>query len=343
MNRPIVYVSCAQSCEIQRFELSPDCGALRPLGTTPVPGIQGPSNTSMPLAASPDRRVLHAALRGASNPCVSFTIAAPDGALQPIGSAPLPHEACYLTVDRSGRHLLMASYPGALLASLALDARGAAIAPPRQIVPTGPAAHCVIVDARNRFAYATSLGADVVMRFAFDAASGQLTDMQSTALAAGAGPRHLQLSADGRFLYVLCELDGSVGVFAVEADTGRLQGRQVLRSHAEGFNQAQAADLHLTPDGRFLYTSERRTHTLTGCRITPEDGLLTVAGAWPTEAGPRGFAIDPSGAFLLAAGQQSHHLSVYRIDPHSGALAAIGRYATGGNPNWIEIVDRPDA
>ena len=71
--------------------------------------------------------------------------------------------------------------------------------------------------------------------------------------------------------------------------------------------------------------------------------MLTVAGAWPTEAGPRGFAIDPSGAFLLAAGQQSHHLSVYRIDAHSGALAAIGRYATGGNPNWIEIVDRPDA
>ena len=343
MSRPIVYVSCAQRCEIQRFELNPGSGALRPLGTAPVSGIQGPSNTSMPLALSPDRRVLHAALRGASNPCVSFAIAAPDGALQPIGSAPLPHEACYLTVDRGGRHLLMASYPGALLASLALDARGAAIAPPQQIVPTGPAAHCVIQDAQGRFVYATSLGADVIMRFAFDAASGRLHDMAATALPAGAGPRHLQLTADGRFLYVLCELDGSVGVFAVDADTGLLQGRQILRTHAEGFGQAQAADLHLSPDGRFLYTSERRTHTLTGYRITPEDGSLTMAGAWPTEAGPRGFAIDPSGAFLLAAGQQSHHLSVYRIDRHSGALTTIGRYATGGNPNWIEIVDRPHA
>ena len=63
MSRPIVYVSCAQRCEIQRFELSPDTGALHLLGATPVPGIQGPSNTSMPLAASPDRRVLHAAVR----------------------------------------------------------------------------------------------------------------------------------------------------------------------------------------------------------------------------------------------------------------------------------------
>ena len=76
MSRPIVYVSCAQRCEIQRFELSPDTGALHLLGATPVPGIQGPSDTSMPLAASPDRRVLHAALRGAPHPCVSFVIAA---------------------------------------------------------------------------------------------------------------------------------------------------------------------------------------------------------------------------------------------------------------------------
>ena len=343
MHRPIVYVSCAQSCEIQRFELNPDTGALHRLGTTPVPGIQGPSNTSMPLAVSPDRRVLHAALRGASNPCVSFAIAAPDGALQPIGSAPLPHEACYLTVDRGGRHLLMASYPGALLASLALDARGAAIAPPQQIVPTGPAAHCVIQDTPGRFVYATSLGADGIMRFAFDAASGRLHDMVTADLPHGTGPRHLQLSTDGRLLYVLCELDGSVGVFAVDADTGLLQGRQILRTHAEGFSQAQAADVHLSPDGRFLYASERRTHTLTAWRIAPEDGSLTLAGAWPTEAGPRGFAIDPSGAFLLAAGQQSDHLSVYRIDPNSGALTAIGRHATGGNPNWIEIVDLPHA
>lgn len=343
MSRTIVYLSCAQTCEIQRFELNRDTGAMHRLGSTPVTGLQGPSNTSMPLALSPDRRVLLAALRGAPNPCVAFAIGAPDGALQAIGSAPLPHEACYLTLDRTGRHLLMASYPGALLASLALDARGAVIAPPRQIVPTGPAAHCVIVDARNRFAYATSLGADVVMRFAFDAASGQLTDMQSTALPAGAGPRHLQLSADGRFLYVLCELDGSVGAFAVDGDTGALQGRQILRTHAAGFSQAQAADLHLSPDGRFLYASERRSHTLMAWRVAPQDGSLTPAGAWPTEAGPRGFAIDPGGRFLLAAGQQSQHMGVYRIDAHSGALTAIGRHATAGNPNWIEMLEWPDA
>jgi len=68
-----------------------------------------------------------------------------------------------------------------------------------------------------------------------------------------------------------------------------------------------------------------------------------VAGAWPTEAGPRGFAIDPGGRFLLAAGQQSQHMGVYRIDAHSGALTAIGRHATAGNPNWIEMLEWPDA
>lgn len=338
MPTTLLYVSCAEPREILRLALDRDSGALRPLGTTYVPGIDQASNTSMPLAVSPDRRVLHAALRQPPYPGVSFAIDPREGDLSVLGSAHLPHQICYLTVDRSGRHLLAASYQGALLASHRLNARGAITAPPTQVVATPPACHSVIQDAAGHFVYAASLGGDVIMRFRFDPETGRLEDMQTAPMPQGAGPRHLQLSADGRVLYVLCELDATIGVFEVAADTGLLARRQILRTQPDG-TATKAADLHLTPDGRVLYASERTSSTLTACRVAA-DGSLSMIGAFPTETFPRGFAIEPRGRFLFAVGQQSHHLSVYRIEA-DGVLTPLARHATPRNPNWIEIVDLP--
>ncbi len=339
MATTVVYVSCAEPREILRFAMDRDSGELRRIDATYVPGIDIASNTSMPLAVNPNKWVLHAGLRQPPYPCVGFAIEPADGALSMLGSANLPHTVCYLTIDRGGKHLLAASYQGALLASHALDARGVITAPPTQVVPTPPACHSVIQDAAGRFVYAASLGGDVVMRLRFDAATGRLDDMQTAPMPPGAGPRHLRLSPDGRVLYALCELDATIGVFAVAPETGLLERRQILRTQPEGF-AAKAADMHLTPDGGLLYASERSTSTLTACRVAP-DGTLSVLGQTATETFPRGFAIDPRGRFLLAVGQESHRLSVYRIDPHTGRLDAAARYATARNPNWIEIVDLP--
>jgi 6-phosphogluconolactonase len=144
MASTVVYVSCAEPREIVRLAMDRDSGALRRIDATYVPGIEIPSNTSMPLAISPDKRVLHAGLRQPPYPCVGFAVDPVDGALSVLGGANLPHTVCYLTIDRSGKHLLAASYQGALLASHALDARGVITAPPTQVVATPPAAHSVI-------------------------------------------------------------------------------------------------------------------------------------------------------------------------------------------------------
>lgn len=333
----MVYVACAEPREIVRFAMDRDSGILRLVDATYVPGIEQASNTSMPLAVSPDKRVLHAALRGVPYPGVSFAIGA-DGSLRVLGGSNLPHQICYLTVDRTGRHIFAASYQGALLASFKLDARGAISGMPTQVVPTPPACHSVIQDASGRLVYAASLGGDVVMRFRFDAVTGLLSDMQTADMPKGAGPRHLHLSHDGRELYALCELDATIGVFDVAAETGLLTRRQILRTQPEG-THTKAADLHLTPDGRFLYASERTTSTLTACSVAV-DGALSVIGAFETETVPRAFQIDPRGRFLLAVGQDSHQLSVYRIEA-DGRLTGRTRYPTARNPNWIEIVDLP--
>jgi 6-phosphogluconolactonase len=249
----------------------------------------------------------------------------------------------YLSIDRTGRHLFSASYGGHLLAASTVSADGRP-QPAHQVLPTEPNAHAVLADASNRFVLATSLGGDVVMQLRFDAASGRLTDNAPPAVRVrkGAGPRHLVFHPGGRFVYLLNELDSSIDVFAFDAEQGTLSPLQTITSLPAGMSGAPwAADIHVTPDGRFLYSSERRSSTLAAFRINAASGQLSLIGHVPTEAQPRGFAIDPRGRFLLSVGQVSHRLSCYAIDAERGVLTKLHDLAVGRNPHWVEIVDLP--
>ena len=103
-------------------------------------------------------------------------------------------------------------------------------------------------------------------------------------------------------------------------------------------NDIWASDLHLTPNGKFLYTAERTSSTLGGFKVDGATGKLTFIGSRPTEKQPRGFAIDPSGKFIVVSGEKSDTISSYAIDGESGALKEIGKYPTGKGANWVEIV-----
>ncbi len=150
------------------------------------------------------------------------------------------------------------------------------------------------------------------------------------------GPRE-----QGRHAYLLGELDASVELLDIDKQKGLLSRKQHWSTLPAGFTgKPWAADLHLTPDGRFLYTSERNSSTLAIWRIEADSGMLTLVGHQPTEQQPRGFRIDASGQWLIAAGQLSHSVTLYRIDHDSGRLTPTQRLPVGKNPNWIEIVDR---
>jgi len=105
-------------------------------------------------------------------------------------------------------------------------------------------------------------------------------------------------------------------------------------------DSAFASDIHITPNGKFLYGAVRTTSMLHGYKIDPEKGTLTGIGKWPTEKTPRGFNIDPRGKFLLAVGMDSASLTVHAIDQDSGELKNVKQYPMGKQPNWVEIVDR---
>lgn len=334
--RATAYVSCADNGEIRVLELDKRTGTLHALQTVAAGGM------AMPLALSPDQRTLYVALRSEPFTLAAYAIDGATGLLSPRGQAPLPDSMAWITTDRSGRWLLAASYGGhrASVSPLDLEGRPAAAV---QIVPNGRNAHAAVPALDNRHVYVTSLGTDQVLQWRFDATTGRLTpnDPPSMDARPGSGPRHLLFHPNGRHAYLLGELDATVELLAVDAERGWLARRQHWSTLPPDFNGTPwAADLHLTPDGRFLYTSERNSSTLAIWRVDARDGTLTLVDHQATEQQPRGFQIDTSGQWLLAAGQRSHHVALYRIDRDSGGLTPVQRIAVGQGPNWIEIVDR---
>ena len=328
------YVSHAGSGDIHVLHLDEASGALTTAQRVELGG------TVMPLALSPNARVLYAARRSEPMAVASFRIDTNTGALAPLGEAPLPHSMAYVATDRSGRWLLSASYGGHLVAVSPIGADGVAQAA-TQVVPTGPNAHAIVTDASNRFVFATILGAGVVLQMRFDSATGQLTPNEppSFAVRAGAGPRHLAWHPGGRWLCLLNELDASIDVFAFDAAHGTLAHRQTVSSVPPGFDGTPwAADLHFSPDGRFFFGSDRRSNTLVTFAVDAASGHLSPLGHTPVPAEPRGFNITPDGRWLIVAGQASGRVGVFSIDALTGALTAVGEHAVGGGPNWVESV-----
>ncbi|HEV2099747.1 MAG TPA: lactonase family protein [Stellaceae bacterium] len=338
----VVYVSNAGNPGIGFFSMNRDSGDLTPVADVQIPGTDKPSPTSMPMAVSPNRRFLYAGLRSQPYTVASFTIDPTTGVLTHLGDAPLADSMAYIVTDRSGRFLLSASYPGSKLAINPIDQQGRVQGQTTQIIPTKPKAHCILVDPTNKYCYATSLGGDIVMEWKFDSSAGRLSpnSPDSIAVAAGNGPRHLRFHPSRPFLYLITETTARIAVFAIDPETGTLREIEIVDTLPADFHeQPAAADLHITPDGRFIYGSERKSSTLAGFKIDAATGKLSPIGRWPTEKTPRGFNIDPRGRFLLSVGLDSNAMTVHRIDPQSGALSVAHQYPMGKMPNWVEIVD----
>jgi len=338
----LVYVGNAESNEIHVLQLDRQSGDLTVIEKVAIPGITKPG-ISTPMAVSPDRRFLYVGTRGEPKLAVGFAIDPASGRLKHVASGPLADSMAYIATDRTGKFLLGASYPGHKLTVNPIGSPGTVL-PPHQVLTDHPNAHSILPDASNRHVVALTLGNDLVNVFRFDAATGMLApgSPPSVRVKEKAGPRQFAFHPNGKLVYVLGELDASVYVFDYDAATGQLKEKQSISALPPDFQgKPSAADLHITPDGKFLYGSERTSSTLAGFKVDPASGMLSSIGSVPTEKQPRGFNIDASGRYVLAVGQLSHALSSYRIDPESGRLTKLKEYPMGKNPNWVEIVDLP--
>ena len=344
-----VYVSCEEDGDIATYRMASD-GTLEAGPRVPV-GV----SQSIPMAVSPDKRFLYAVSRAKPYRVHVYAIDRGTGALSELRATPLAETFPYISLDRTGRFLFGASYGAHVISVNAVAPDGAVAPEPLQVIPVGRNAHSIRVDESNRFAFVPTLGSDEIFLFTFDAASGRLASNTPAVylMKPGTGPRHFITSRDNRFLYVLAELVGTVTTFALDGKTGLLAevdsvsavprdaklGPGAPRpSNRDTANDIWAADLHLTPDGKFLYASERTSNTLAGFRVDPQSGKLAYLASVPTEPQPRGFAIDPGGKFLVASGEKSETVSVHAIDPTTGALKLIGKYPVGKGGNWVEII-----
>ena len=338
----LVFVSCADSGELHGLRLASDSGQLR---TEQVLALGG---QLMPMALSPNGTRLYVARRSDPLAVVTLAVDARAGCAEVLSEAALPASMAHLATDNTGRWLLSASYGADLVAVQAIAADGVvAAARGATTYATGRHAHSALVSPGNRFVLAASLGGGQLHRYRFDAATGALqpTDPAVFALPAGTGPRHLRFNARGDRIYLLGELDACVHVLAWDEASGGLELLQSLPTLPPGFaGPAWGADLHLSADGRWLYTSERNSHTLAGFAIDAVTGLLAPIDHWSTQLQPRGFAITPDGRHLIAAGQISHRVGVHLIAPGSGALTQVAEHDVGLNPNWITVLPmQPDA
>ena len=265
--------------------------------------------------------------------------------------ASMGSDPCYLTVDRKRGSLLVANYTGGNVALLPILKNGT-LGPASEVKQhegsgpkeqqKGPHAHCIILDALERHALAADLGADKVMVYRFNPATRKFhTGKQPFAsLAAGAGPGHLALHPNGRFLYVINELDSTMTTMKYNATSGTLTTVDTVSTLPAGFSEVSyCADVHVSSSGKFLYGSNRGHNSIVVFAIDQRTGKPTLIEHVSTEGKwPRNFVIDPTGRFLLVANQHTDNVVVFRIDPQTGRLKNAGQSAEVPVPVCLKFI-----
>lgn len=325
--KQVVYTASPESHQIHAWQLNDD-GALTLLQVVDAPG------QVQPMVVSPDKKFLYVGVRPDFR-VVAYRIDA-EGKLKEAGHAPLTGSPTHISTDRQGRFIFVGSYNDAFVSVSPIGADGLPGAP-TQIVNGLEGCHSANIDLTNQTLFVPALKQDRIALFSLSD-SGELTPRAQSELKTtkGAGPRHMVFHPNQRYAYCVNELDSTVDVWDISK--GEVEKVQSLDMMPEGFSDTRwAADIHITPDGRHLYSCDRTASIITAFSISAEGATLTVEGHTPTETQPRGFNIDHSGQYLVAAGQKSHHIEVYKITSDRGLLQPLARYAVGQGPMWVVV------
>ncbi len=265
----------------------------------------------------------------------------------------------YSSLDRAGRHLLVANYgmgphddgPNRAVVVYPLRADGGLGAPGASVAHRGhgPDAerqerahpHCVLPSPDGRFVAVVDLGLDAILSYGFGP-DGALSEapVARAALPAGCGPRHLAFHPGGWLAMVICELDSTLLSFRFDAQTGAFTPIDSLpTTPADGRSGNSCSDVQIHPNGRFVYGANRGHDSIVVAAIDPREGMLSLAGYHPCGGRtPRNLAIDPSGRFLVVANQNSDSLSVFTIDDRDGRLSPTHGAIPLGTPMCVKFM-----
>ena len=338
---------------IYTCQLDASTGELRKTGVARK--VENPSY----LAIDADRRRLYAVnelskFRERPGGGISaFAIEPSSGALSLInqtyshGGAP-----CYLTLDAGGRYLFVANYLGGNIGVIRISDDGAlgeatdvvthsgnSLHPERQ---EGPHPHSILLDSANNYAFVPDLGLDNVMQYRFDPDSGQLRPNRQpwTETTPGSGPRHIVFHHNMRLAYVINELSSTITAYTYDSNEGTLEPLQTISTIPEDYSGTNlAADLHLTPNAKLLFGSNRGHDSIASYAVDQETGRLTQVDCRSSQGQtPRGFVIDPSGTLLLVANQDSDNIVAFWIDYDEGAIIPTGHSLSIPSPVCLKFL-----
>lgn len=339
-----------QSEGIYVYSFNSQTGAVKQVSI--ATGVDNPSY----LAIAPDKKHVYSVNEVGIERTGSVSAFAFDnatGQLQFLNKQPSGGEGpCYINTDSAGTHVLVGNYAGGSLSVLPVQADGKVGAPLQTVQHTGssvnknrqekPHVHCVEFSKDNQYLYVPDLGIDKVGIYKYDPNSPLLLQEGNPSyvpLPPGSGPRHITFHPNGKWAYLIHELDGKVTVF--KYDAGKLTPIQTISTLPATFKgNISGADIHISPDGKFLYASNRSDlNNIVYYSIDQRSGRLVWKGQ--QSAGgktPRNFMIDPSGNFLLVANQDSDNIVLFKRNLTTGAIKPTGEQIKVSMPVCLKMI-----
>ncbi|RAP78534.1 lactonase family protein [Paenibacillus montanisoli] len=262
----------------------------------------------------------------------------------------LPATTCHITIDATSQFAMTASYHGGMvsLSPILDDGRigsttdmhrheGSSVHPAQ----TQARAHSIIVDNAGRYAVVSDLGLDTLFVYELDLPHQRMLLHSKITIVPGSGPRHFVFHPVLPFGYGINELNSTITVYAYDADEGRLSVVQTISTLPDSYAGDNAcADIHLSPDGKFLYGSNRGHDSLVVYRVNPDDGRIEPIEYAPTLGGhPRNFALSPDGRFVLVANRDGNNIVTFSRDAETGKLQPTGSELYVSKPVCIRFTE----
>ena len=255
---------------------------------------------------------------------------------------------CYVAVDDNDKYVFSANYGGGSLGAIRVNEDGTLNDDVQNIQHEGssvhrdqkkPHVHSAVLSPDNKYVLSADLGIDKVFVYKInDSGKDVLSESSFISTHAGAGPRHITFHPNGKFVYVVNELDGSVDAYAY--NDGKLTSLQTITMLREGFNGTiEAADIHCSGDGKFLYASNREESNEIVIYSIAKNGQLKFVGRQSVLGkAPRNFVIAPGGKYLLVGNMNSDEIVIFARNAKTGLLTDTGKRIPIGSPVCLKFV-----
>lgn len=340
------YTNNGKSKGMAVYRFYAETGRLAYLSQSPE--VSNPSY----LAVSNNNKFVYAVNENDNGEVSAFAFEPKTGSMTFINKQPtLGGAPCYISVDKKQKNIFVANYSGGNIAVLPLKEDGSIGQAVQTIRDSGHGidkdrqekahVHTAVLSPDEKYVLYTDLGNDKINITKYRGSKENPlvpANPAYTSVTPGYGPRHLAFSNDSKHLYLITEMGSSVVVF--DYDNGKLKQKQNVTLLPDGFTgQTGAADIHISPDGRFLYASNRGdANDISVFSVNAETGQLTFVERKSTLGkGPRNFAIDPTGSFLLIANQNSDSVIVFKINKETGSLSPTANRIEIGMPVCLKF------